>query len=134
MCIRDRPKTGKVVVVGDDAHHVIQAFIKHDSIGFASRELAQRAAAGMTPAVSTSEVFCTTGAWAAAAAPLPKSARVLGPVPAVRDGKKCERVLISTPWADAPETSNGLRAAAVKSQLAKRTDEFDIGVDPTVLY
>ena len=128
------PKSGKVVVVGDDAHHVIQAFIKHDSIGFASKELAQRAAASMTPAVSTSEVFCSIGAWNAAAAPLPKSARVLGPIAAVRDGKKVERVLISTPWSDAPETSNGLRAAAVKSQLAKRSDEFDISVDPTILY
>jgi hypothetical protein len=45
-----------------------------------------------------------------------------------------ERVLISTPWPDAPTAAKAVRANALKVWLARGNVGLEIDVDPAMLF
>ncbi|MEY4322597.1 MAG: hypothetical protein RL410_378 [Actinomycetota bacterium] len=128
------PQTGTVIVAGDDSHHVISAFTSLDTIGFASKELAIRKAASMLPANNVIEIHAPLGTWSSFDVPLPPTAKVFGPVAIQRGQEKCERVLISTPWAEAELSAKAIRANAIKTWLARGSIGMEIDVDPAMLF
>ncbi|MEY4348455.1 MAG: hypothetical protein RIS43_874 [Actinomycetota bacterium] len=128
------PQEGTVIVAGDDSHHVISAFLSLDAIGFASRELAIRKAASMLPALNVIELVAPMGTWQSFDVPLPSTSRVFGPVAVPRGQEKMERVLISTPWPDAPTAAKAVRANALKVWLARGNVGLEIDVDPAMLF
>ena len=83
--VRPAAEGGRVVAVGDPAHHALQALVRWDPGGLAAREAAERVSAHLPPA---SRVAVLSGEREAvlatvAALDLPAGAEVLGPVAAV---------------------------------------------------
>ena len=106
---------GVVVVVADAGMPPVQALVRWDPGGSASRELADRVALGFPPAVRAVEV---SGHGADVAdllrlIDLPAGGEVLGPVPTSEDGH--EQALIR-----APRGSSAALSAAVKAGQAVR--------------
>src|SRR5690606_33062729 len=87
---------GEVVVVADGGLAPVQALLRWDPGWFAARELAERRALRFPPAVRMASVTGAPQAVAEllAAARLPDSAELLGPVPT---GAEEERMLIRVP-------------------------------------
>ena len=110
----------------------IQALVRWDPVGFAARELDDRVAVGLPPALRVAEV---TGAPTAVAdllerTRLPADATVTGPV-AVDDEKV--RALIRVPRSAGLAMSRALREAAGERSARKAADPVTIRVDPTPL-
>lgn len=81
--VRSADDGGVVVLVGDGAPVPTQALVRWDPVGFAQRELDERAQLSLPPAVRTIALTGTRDAVAAVLArvELPAGAEVLGPVP-----------------------------------------------------
>jgi primosomal protein N' (replication factor Y) (superfamily II helicase) len=117
---------GSVVVLAEASLAVVQALLRWDPVGFAERELAERAELGFPPAVRMAAV---TGSSAAIAdfigsAGLPDRAEVLGPVPAepngaAREGEPQERALIRIPRTDGLALARALHAAQAARSARK---------------
>lgn len=131
------PEDGRVVVVADEGKPLMQSLIRHDSIGFAQRELDLRASANMPPAQGLIEIRCDEGLWLAELenVKLPPQARVLGPVkthesnPAIPN----ERVLITYPRSIAPEVAKEIRTVIARRTASKAKGKFHAKVDPITL-
>ena len=109
----------------------VQALIRWDPAGAASRELAERTALGFPPAVRMASVQGPPTAVAELLRALPDSAAadVLGPVPA---GEGIERVLLRTPRTNGADLAGALKAAAgVRS--ARKAEPVRIELDPRAL-
>jgi primosomal protein N' (replication factor Y) len=122
---------GRVVCVADRGLAPVQALVRWDPAGAASRELAERAELGFPPAVRMASVQGSTAAVAEFVATLPEPARrdLLGPVPAA-DGE--ERLLLRAPRAAAGQLAAALKAAqAVRS--ARKGDPVRVELDPQAL-
>jgi primosomal protein N' (replication factor Y) len=136
--VRPAPEGGTVVLVADPALAPVQAVVRHDAAGFASRELAEREQLHLPPAWRVAEV---TGAAADVAdllglLRLPSSATVLGPVPVDSRDAQPEaprsRALVTCPRADGPALATALKAgAAVRS--ARKGGAVTVRIDPVVL-
>jgi primosomal protein N' (replication factor Y) len=127
--VRPAPEGGRVVVVADSAHRAVQALVRWDPATFADRELAERAELRLPPDV---RMVSVTGEPEPvhrflAAADLPGSAEVLGPVPAA-DG--LERVLVRAPLREGREVVAALRAAAGVRSAHKDPGSVRVQVDP----
>lgn len=130
--VRSASHGGVVVVVGDAALRPIQALVRWDPAGFATRELDDRAQAGLPPALRVAEI---TGAAAGvddllARVALPDSAELLGP--AALAGDKV-RVLIKVPRAAGTTLSLALRQAAGERSAHKAAESVTIRIDPQAL-
>ena len=128
-----RPATegGRVVVVADRALVPVQALLRWDPAGAASRELAERRELGFPPAMRMAAVQGVPAAVAELVAALPAEldAEVLGPVGAP-DGQ--ERLLLRVPRARSAALAAALKAAAgVRS--ARKADPVRVEVDPRLL-
>ncbi len=131
---------GRVVVVADGALAPVQALLRWDPAGLASRELAERRELGFPPAARMASVTGLAPAVAEllALAELPDGAVTLGPVPVGRhqDGEEPEeRVLIRVPQRSAgPALAAALHAAAGVRSARKAEGTVRIQIDPRELW
>ncbi len=132
---------GQVLVMAEPSIPTVQALIRWDPIGHARAEVDSRAEVGFPPAVRMAAVDGTSEAITEllAAATLPESVDLLGPVPLPPFARKpftgdspaeVERILLRTPRRDASALSRSLTAAqAVRS--AQRSDApLRVQIDP----
>lgn len=120
---------GKVVVGADAAVPAVQALIRWDPVGSATRELADRAELDFPPA---GRMAAVTGPPAAVgelvrSVELPASAEIIGPVPS---GADAERLLIRVPRADGAALAAALKVAAAGRSARKAADAIRIVLDP----
>ncbi|BDT87922.1 hypothetical protein FMUAM8_36860 [Nocardia cyriacigeorgica] len=132
---------GQVLVMAEPSIPTVQALIRWDPIGHARAEVDSRAEVGFPPAVRMAAIDGTSEAITEllAAATLPESADLLGPVPLPPFARKpftgdspaeVERILLRTPRRDASALSRSLAAGqAVRS--AQRSDApLRVQIDP----
>ena len=126
---RPAPEGGRVVVVADRALVAVQALIRWDPAGAASRELAERRALDFPPAAKMASVTGTPSAVADLLASLPAWVEALGPVPTA-DGE--ERALLRATRRRGPELAAVLKGACgVRS--ARKGEPVRVEVDPRTL-
>lgn len=128
--VRPQGDGGTVVVVAEPTLRPVQALVRWDPVGFAVRELAERAELGFPPVSRMAAVSGTPEAVAEflAAVESPPDAEVLGPVPlpptlpgrprrpgAPPPGEHWERALIRVP----PGRGSALAAALKTAQAAR---------------
>ncbi|WP_277065774.1 primosomal protein N' [Propionibacterium acidifaciens] len=136
--VRPAAEGGSVCLVGPPQDAPVQALVRLDPAGFAARELAQRAEAGLPPATALCAVegpervitdFARLAAW-------PECAEVLGRVelpPSEPGAEPLWRLLVR-----APRRAGGELAAAAKKALAVRSAHKEPGavrvrIDPVDL-
>lgn len=123
-------RPGGAVIVGADAGvPAVQALVRWDPGGFASRELADRAELGFPP---VSRMAALSGPAAAvgelvAAAELPDSAQVIGPVPVDAGG---ERLLVRVARGQGIELAHALKTAAAGRSSRRSAEPVRITLDP----
>lgn len=127
--VRPASQGGQVVVVADGALPVVQALLRWDPAGHATRELAERAELGFPPATRMASLTGTPAAVRdlVRAADLPGSAELLGPVP-IDDSQ--ERMLVRVPRPDGLALAGALRAAGAVRSARKAPDPVRIELDP----
>ncbi len=129
---------GHVLVVGDAAHPAIQALVRWDPAGFATREAVLRSEAHLPPAVRLATISGDPGAVddALTLLTLPAVAEVLGPVPVQRrtsSGVQEElRAVVRVPRASAGDLSAAL-AELQRVRSARKLDPVRVQVDPPTL-
>jgi primosomal protein N' (replication factor Y) len=128
---------GRVVVGADASIPAVQALVRWDPAGFASRELAERVELGFAPAT---RMAALTGARAAvdellAAATLPDGAEVVGPVPVAHgaDGDT-KRMLVRVSRAHGADLATALKVAAASRSARKAADPVKLVLDPLELF
>ncbi|MGA6206936.1 primosomal protein N' [Nocardia testacea] len=137
---------GEVLVMADPAVPTVQALLRWDPAGHAAAELAQRTEVGFPPAVRMAAVDGTPDGIAAllAAAELPATVEVLGPVPlpaAARlpsgargdgddPGAEVERVLLRTPRRSGAALTRALTAAQAVRSSQRAESPPRIQIDP----
>ncbi len=124
---------GRVVAVGDPAVPVLQALVRWDPAGFATRELAERSQAHLPPAARLAMITGEPGALddALTLLTLPEVADVLGPVP-VDDDKEEQRVVIRVPLASGQALTDAL-GELQRVRSARKLDAVRIQVDPLLI-
>ena len=133
--VRPASAGGRVVIVGEPDSPAVQALVRNDPAGFAARELRERTAAGLPPAVRSASLVGTHADVTAyldaiAHSPGMPDVRVLGPVPI---GDNLERALLTTGREESAGFLAGLSAVAASrsarrdgAPVAVRVDPFDI--------
>jgi primosomal protein N' (replication factor Y) len=128
---------GSVVVLAEASLAVVQALIRWDPVGFAERELAERAELGFPPAVRMAAITGSSAAIAdfVASVGLPARAEVLGPVPAelngaTHDAEPTERALIRMPRPDGLALARALHAAQAARSARKDGAVLRVQLDP----
>ena len=131
--VRPATEGGTVVVVADPGLREVQALLRLDPVGYAERELADRASAGFPPAVKLLTVEGAPDAVASAVAGLepPAGVQVLGPfdLPG-HDG--VVRLTLRCPLPEAAELVGRVRAV-LSVRAAKKEPPLRVRVDPQVL-
>lgn len=120
---------GRVVLVGDSGP--VQALVRADPVGFARRELADRAEAHLPPAAHLAVIEGEPGAVRphADARDWPAHAEILGPVPLDEDRA---RLIVRVPRTQGPELGaavhrlNALRSSKKLPALRTRIDPYDL--------
>ncbi len=133
--VRPADEGGRVVVLADAALSAVQAVVRWSPGGHADRELAERRQLGFPPVAVFVELTGEPGAVDdfLAAATLPASSEVLGPVPARSGDGDAARALIRAPRSAAAEVAGALHAAQGVRSARKlppvrvRVDPIDIG-------
>lgn len=126
-------RAGGTVVVGADAGvPAVQALVRWDPAGFATRELAERAELGFPPTARMAALSGAPNALAEllAAAALPDAAQAVGPVALDAD---TERVLIRVPRPDGAELARALKTAAAGRSARRAAEVVKIVLDPAEL-
>lgn len=142
--VRPAGAQGRVVVLAEGGLPAVQALTRWDPAGFAARELAERARLGFPPAVRLVELSGAPEAVTEllAAAALPPSADVLGPVPvdeprravaATPAQRPRARALVRVPRDDGQALVGALRAAQAVRSAHKVADFVTVRVDPVVV-
>ena len=129
--VRPASDGGKVVIIADSARRPVQGLLRWDPWWASARELADRQAVRLPPAVRLAEV---TGTLASvedllAVAHLPNGADVLEPqpVPGRPDAPTRVRALIRAPLRDGDALAAALRAAQGVRTARKAPDPFGSG-------
>jgi primosomal protein N' (replication factor Y) len=140
--VRPGPAGGTVTIVADGGLPAVQALVRWDPVTHAERELAERRELRFPPAVRMAAV---TGPASGvdellAAAELPASAELLGPVApgadaagAGADGQDMVRMLIRVPRSAAADLAAALRAAQAVRSARKDTVPARVQLDPAEL-
>lgn len=134
--VRPAVEGGTVLAVGPPTSSALQAFVRADPIGFASRELADRRAAGFPPAAKLITVEGPPSAIAEfmAALTLPAEATILARTPlAVPGVEEAERLTLRAPLTAGRRLTSEVRAAAAVRTARKDKGALRIRVDPQVL-
>ncbi|HVE63053.1 MAG TPA: primosomal protein N' [Mycobacteriales bacterium] len=126
---RPAPAGGRVVLMADASLAPVQALVRWDPSGFARREYAERAELGLPPAVRMAALdgaAADVAALLAAAAPLPASAQVLGPVP--HDGG--DRLIVRVMRSDGQALAGRLHVGLGVLSARKATGPVRVELDP----
>lgn len=127
---------GQVVAVGDPGQPAMQALVRWDPAGFASREATQRAEAHLPPAARIATLTGAPGAVddALTLLDLPEVTDVLGPVDCGpgEGGDDEQRVVLRTPRAHGPALSRAL-GELQRVRSARKLDPVRVQVDPASL-
>jgi primosomal protein N' (replication factor Y) len=134
---------GSVVVLAEASLPAVQALVRWDPVGFAERELAERAELGFPPAVRMAAVTGPSTAVAefVGSAALPDRAEILGPIPAEIGGptgpngaepdpEPDERALIRIPRTDGLALARALHAAQAARSARKDGAPVRVQLDP----
>ncbi|WP_280468326.1 primosomal protein N' [Nocardia cyriacigeorgica] len=132
---------GQVLVMAEPSLPTVQALIRWDPIGHARAEVDSRAEVGFPPAVRMAAVDGTSEAITEllAAATLPESADLLGPVPLPPLARKpftgdspaeVERMLLRTPRRDAAALARALTAAQAFRSAQRSDAPLRVQIDP----
>jgi len=128
---------GSVVVLAEASLPAVQALVRWDPVGFAERELAERAELGFPPAVRMAAVTGPSTAVAefVGSAALPDRAEILGPIPAEPygaepDPEPAERALIRIPRTDGLALARALHAAQAVRSARKDGAPVRVQLDP----
>jgi primosomal protein N' (replication factor Y) (superfamily II helicase) len=134
---------GAVVVLAEASLPAVQALVRWDPVGFAERELAERAELGFPPAVRMAAVTGPSTAVAefVGSAALPDRAEILGPIPAEiggpagpngtgPDAEPAERALIRIPRTDGLALARALHAAQAARSARKDGAPVRVQLDP----
>jgi primosomal protein N' (replication factor Y) (superfamily II helicase) len=134
---------GSVVVLAEASLPAVQALVRWDPVGFAERELAERAELGFPPAVRMAAVTgpATAVAEFVGSAALPDRAEILGPIPAEilgpagpngaePDPEPAERALIRIPRTDGLALARALHAAQAARSARKDGAPVRVQLDP----
>ncbi len=122
---------GSVLIVGPPQHPAVQALVRADPVGFAERELADRADAGLTPAVKLVRLvgqpealrdFLDNDDWA--------GVDILGPTEV---GPDRWAALLRVPMAQARDLTARVKSAAAIRSARKERGLLGIHVDPEAL-
>lgn len=129
--VRPADVGGRLLVVGDATPAPVQALVRADPAGFAARELAERSAARLPPAVRLATVEGPHEAVAAVAAhqSWPDPVELLGPV-ALGAGQA--RLVVRVPRAQGAELSKVL-VAAQATRSARKQQSVRVQIDPVAL-
>jgi primosomal protein N' (replication factor Y) (superfamily II helicase) len=123
-------RAGGAVVVGADAGlPAVQALVRWDPAGAASRELAERAELDFPPASRMASLTGSPNALAEllAGAHLPAGAQVVGPVPVDRE---TERVLVRVGREHGADLAKALKTAAAGRSARRTAEPVRIALDP----
>jgi primosomal protein N' (replication factor Y) (superfamily II helicase) len=125
---------GRVVAVGDPSHPALQALVRWDPAGFADRETAVRAEAGLPPATRLATLTAAPDVLAEVLAQLdpPPQVTVLGPVPVAASGPAetdQERLVLRVPRVDGPTLSTVL-GDLQRTRSARKQATVRVQVDP----
>ena len=122
----------RVVLLAPARARAAQALVRWDPFGHAERELEDRTLAGLPPAIRLAAVQGDSAAVAdlVAAATLPPSADVLGPVD-VADGST--RALVRSSHAEGLGLASALHAAQAVRSARKATGVVRVELDPLEL-
>jgi primosomal protein N' (replication factor Y) len=122
---------GRVIAVGDPATPVLQALVRWDPVGFATRELDARRSAHLTPAARMVTVQATPDAITEvlAAVELPRYAEVLGPVDV---GDDLARIVLRIPRERGAALSQALQSVQA-ARTARKLPPVRVEVDPAEL-
>ncbi|AQP44444.1 hypothetical protein [Tessaracoccus flavus] len=122
---------GSVLIVGPSAHPAVQALLRADLAGFSSRELADRAAAGLAPAVKLARLvgdaealreFLDNDDWA--------GIEILGPTEV---GPDRWAALLRTPVENGRELARRVKSASAIRSARKERGLLSIHIDPESL-
>ena len=131
---------GRTVVVGESTEPVLQALLRWDPEGFASRELGERESAHLPPASRLATLSGSDEAVTAALAmvALPAAAEVLGPVPVEAPAGRPDpeehqvRLVVRVPRSGGAALSRAL-VELQGVRAAKKLDPVRVQVDPVAL-
>jgi primosomal protein N' (replication factor Y) len=125
--VRPGASGGQVMLVGDARHPAVQALVRADPAGLAARELADRRAARLPPAVRLATITGPADDVARVAADRwPDPSDVLGPVP-LDDG--AARLVIRVPRRQAGRLASSLKTLA-STRSAAKLPALRIQMDP----
>ena len=118
---------GRALAVGDPASAALQALVRWDPAGFASREAEDRRTANLPPAARIATITGEPGAVddALTLLALPATGDLLGPLP---EGEE-ERVVVRVPRRDGPALSAAL-GELQRVRSARKLEPVRIPVDP----
>jgi primosomal protein N' (replication factor Y) (superfamily II helicase) len=136
--VRPAGDGGVVVIVADAEIPAVQALVRWDPATFAERELAERATLHLPPAAAVASLTGSRPALAQflAAAQMPESAEVLGPVEVASrspGGDDAQRLIVRVPRRQGRELAAALHAAAGVRSAHKDAGPVRIQVDPSEL-
>ena len=119
---------GRMMIVGSQTAAAVQALVRNDPVGFAERDLADRATAGLPPSVHAAVVQAPVGNQAAADihAHIPQ-ARMLGPVHA---GSEHRWILLD---ADLAALCSAVRTVIARRSASKTLAGITVRIDPLEL-
>ncbi|QSR26682.1 primosome assembly protein PriA [Nocardioides aromaticivorans] len=122
---------GRALAVGDPALAALQALVRWDPAGFATREAEDRWAARLPPAARVATLTGTPGALddLQALAALPEATDVLGPVPAPGGDEGEERLVLRVPRTLGAELAHAL-AEAQRLRSARKLEPVRVQLDP----
>lgn len=131
--VRPASEGGTVIAIADPGLREVQALVRLDPVGYAERELADRAAAGFPPAVKLLTIEGAPDAVEAglAALRLPADVQVLGPFD-VRGDDPLSRATLRCALARAPELVGAVREL-LSVRAAKKEPPLRVRVDPQVV-
>ncbi|MBP6995800.1 MAG: primosomal protein N' [Phycicoccus sp.] len=130
--VRGADQGGQVVLAGAPTHvvlPVIQALVRWDPTGFAARELDERAALRLPPAVRMAALTGTREALTSArdSGVWPAGAHVLGPLPVDADH---ERVLVTTDGDEGEALARAAKAVRARSVARREAEPVHVRMDP----
>ncbi len=123
---------GRVLITADNALRPVQALLRWDATWFAERELADRASAGLPPAVRMAALLGNPADIVEVAGALAVPHRLLGPVPTAdrRDDDSRQRGLVATDREHAAQLSKELRAIVATRAAQSRSRPVHVRMDP----
>jgi primosomal protein N' (replication factor Y) len=131
--VRPAGDGGRVAIVAPGELPAVQALIRWRPEWLAARELDERTALRLPPAVRMAALTGTSAALAdlLAHTHLPDIAEVLGPVPA--GAGSSERMLVRVPRRDGATLAAALKAALAVRSARKADDSVKVELDPLVV-